>query len=40
MIKFWSYDKEYKRYKKEFLSVIHKTISKRKYFLWLSITKF
>ena len=40
MIKFWSYDKEYKRYKKEFLSVIHKTISKGNTFFGSQLQNF
>lgn len=40
MIKFWSYDKEYKKYKKEFLSVIHKTILKGNTFFGSQLQNF
>ena len=34
MVRFWSYEREYKRYKNSILKKIDKTITKRKYFFW------
>ena len=40
MIKFWSYQKEYSKYKKKLLSSIHKTLSNGNIFFGSQIENF